>query len=800
MKKYLPLILITLLAGFLRFYNLNWGNGFYFHPDENNMARAITRLCLKIPVSKKQGAKSVRRESGLLRGVENLDESLSASNKGLPKFSPSEQLLFINNNQKQFSRASSKKPTERLDDCSLNPHFYAYGQFPLYLAYFSNYIYKSLQSYFLPSALNLEPRTALFSEAIFWLRLFSALASTLTIPLVYLITKMLTQKFQAPSIKSQINSKHQIPNYKRFGIWNFKNWSLFGNWDLGFGNLAAIFAAFTPGLIQAAHFGTTESLLTFFFMLILYLSLKMVKSQAPNSKSQINLKRQTPSTKQSVIPLGIAAGLALATKLTAIYFLAAPILAIALSKFQAPNSKSQINSKHQASNYKQFGIWNFKNWSLFDNWDLGFGILTYLLLTLLISIIFSPYNILDFGAFKSAILYETAIATGALPVFYTRQFIHTRAFLFQFTKIFPFSLGLPLFVLGTIGFIYTLLYKFQAPSIKSQINSKHQVSNHKQFGIWNFKNWSLFDNWDLGFGILVIAFLAYFIPNAMIFTKWTRFMTPALPLFAIFAALFISKFQAPNTLPRRQAGKSQINSKRQTPSTKQVVLNLGFRIWNLFGIWILRFGIFILILPGVLFFTIYTKPDTRIAASRWIYNNIPANSYILSETGNVVDIPVKTQKSKVKSQNCNNSPCVSTSAGKSYKIINFNFYNLDENPKLQQELLNHLVKADYIIIPSRRIFANLPARPPMRRADEAGHPLYPITYAYYNSLFSGRLGFKLIHTESPKSYPLPITHYPLPRSEETFSVFDHPTIRIFKKAVAYDKNYYREILILSRKL
>ncbi len=41
-------------------------------------------------------------------------------------------------------------------------------------------------------------------------------------------------KSQAPSNKSQTNTKSQAPNSKRFGFWNFGHWCLFGNWDLGF--------------------------------------------------------------------------------------------------------------------------------------------------------------------------------------------------------------------------------------------------------------------------------------------------------------------------------------------------------------------------------------------------------------------------------------------------------------------------------------------------------------------------------------------------------------------------------------
>ena len=38
------LFLITLIGGFLRFYNLNWDNFHYFHPDERNIAMAVSKI------------------------------------------------------------------------------------------------------------------------------------------------------------------------------------------------------------------------------------------------------------------------------------------------------------------------------------------------------------------------------------------------------------------------------------------------------------------------------------------------------------------------------------------------------------------------------------------------------------------------------------------------------------------------------------------------------------------------------------------------------------------------------------
>jgi len=43
-KKWLFIFLIVLATGTLRFYNLNWDHGNYFHPDERNIANAVIKI------------------------------------------------------------------------------------------------------------------------------------------------------------------------------------------------------------------------------------------------------------------------------------------------------------------------------------------------------------------------------------------------------------------------------------------------------------------------------------------------------------------------------------------------------------------------------------------------------------------------------------------------------------------------------------------------------------------------------------------------------------------------------------
>ena len=449
-----------------------------------------------------------------------------------------------------------------------NPHFFAYGQFPLYLGYVISLLTKF--------------------GATLSLRVISAIASVLTFFVIF---------------KTIMVYEKKIPFPEKI--------------------LIALVVIFSPYAIQFAHFGTTESLLMLFYSLIIYYSLK-----------------------RNIFFLAICAGLAMATKVSSAIFLVLPIIIIL---------KSSLQKK-----------------------------ITLVGATVIFFVLFSPHNFFNWQDFFGSMAYESDVALGKMIVFYTGQFVDSIPILFQFEKIFPYTLGFFQLVLFLLGFV--------------------------------FLSWK-----DKKINLLRLAFLIYFIPNAFIFAKWTRFMAPVFPVMTVFSILFAHRVILSWSLDR---------AKRKLRFTGSLVVALlllgvtGATIW-----------------PGIKYLSVYQKPDTRIAASDWIYKNIPENSYILSETANVVDIPV--------------------GGDKNYQVISFNFYELDNDPTLQVELKNHLAEANYIFVPSRRIFANHPK------------DKYPILNKYYEDLNSGSLGFKKVAEFS--------TGLKDEGAEETWTVFDHPKIRIYKR-------------------
>lgn len=165
------------------------------------------------------------------------------------------------------------------------------------------------------------------------------------------------------------------------------------------------------------------------------------------------------------------------------------------------------------------------------------------------------------------------------------------------------------------------------------------------------------------------------------------------------------------------------------------------------------------------FFSIYTRPQTRVVASIWIYQHVKPGSTILTEAWDD-GLP---------------NPIGSETANE-YNLKQLDMYSTDNTQKIIY-LSSMLSSADYISISSKRLYATL-----IRLT-----PLYPITSKYYKLLFAGKLGYKevAIFTSYPQIFGIQIHD---DSAEETFQVFDHTRIFIFKKTERFSQNKIAAIL------
>lgn len=606
----------TFLLAYTRFVNLGWGLPYPMHPDERNMVISILQL---------------------------------------------------------------KCDTTTWNDC-LNPQFFAYGQFPLYLTFF---LVKSI--HFIQGDIG---HTITFEEATFMLRIIAAVSAIVTGWLIYATARHLIPLIIPKDWKPDMRERVFLD---RFGM------------------MLSLVVVFIPGLIQFAHYGTTESLLMMLYMGLVYSSIRLLSGTIDRWKF--------------VGLCGLLTGIALATKVSSLPYVAIPALALLLSFKPGKKSKAETKKTWLLKQLRQFGL------------IVVAGCL-FLLIAAGLGVALSPYNWIAFTAFMGSMTYESGVGFGTILVFYTRSFFATLPVLFQFSRILPFVMGLPLFFLFVLAF----------------------------FGL----SWR-----KIQFNFVRFSFLLYFLPQAFLYAKWTRFIAPVFPIMALLAALALPWLYVKIRIALKQSPRTFL------PLRIAMIVML-----------------FVSIVPGIAFLSIYIKPDVRYIASEWIYDTVPENSLLLAETANVVDIPIL--------------PPDTTRMFKNYNYISFDFYNLDTDPSLPPRLEEAVQTADYVIVNSRRVFKNhtcltpnenrerfllsidqtlpLPIYSPIEdqqvRCDELLRT-YPRLRDYYDDLFSGDSGFELVaeFTSYPeiRIFGIRLIEFPDEDAEETWTVFDHPVIRIYKR-------------------
>lgn len=168
-----------------------------------------------------------------------------------------------------------------------------------------------------------------------------------------------------------------------------------------------------------------------------------------------------------------------------------------------------------------------------------------------------------------------------------------------------------------------------------------------------------------------------------------------------------------------------------------------------------------IICNGLLFMQIYLSDNTRVAASKWIYAHLPAGSTIATEHWDD-SLPLSFPTIKQ----------VPT-----YTMLTLPVYNPETEEKIST-IAAITAHADFIILSSRRVYASI----------LQNYAKYPKTVAFYQKLFSGKLGFQKIYAK---------TNYPFLFSDdfadETFQSYDHPPVIIFANT-----KHFSEKQILSK--
>lgn len=265
--------------------------------------------------------------------------------------------------------------------------------------------------------------------------------------------------------------------------------------------------------------------------------------------------------------------------------------------------------------------------------------------------------------------------------------------------------------------------------------------------IWSIRNKS---RWNPATTLLLWPVLLFGYQSFQ-FGKAMRYFWAAYPVLAVFAGMEV--YQLIRIIS------SEIHS-------------ITLRVWIYTGM------VIMLIVWPLSFMSVYIRPNTRIAASTWIYTHIPAKSTIAWEHW---DDPLPF--------------AVGTFTPSGYTQIQLPSFDPDDTEKIRK-IQDTLVRADYLVLSSNRAYGAL-SRVKTR---------FPLTNRFYQKLFSGNLGYSLIaQFTSRPMLPLPVGSFCIPipgfsygtasrtleqcasgiqivddYAEETFTVYDHPKVLIFK--------------------
>ncbi|OGK19925.1 hypothetical protein A3C23_04465 [Candidatus Roizmanbacteria bacterium RIFCSPHIGHO2_02_FULL_37_13b] len=227
------------------------------------------------------------------------------------------------------------------------------------------------------------------------------------------------------------------------------------------------------------------------------------------------------------------------------------------------------------------------------------------------------------------------------------------------------------------------------------------------------------------FRFLIVWAIVFFLYQSMQFISTMRYFIFLYPFLAFFAAF----------------GYQQ---------TIQMTNNRKHRYWIGFIIIVL-----VLIWP-VSFMSVYLKDNSRIAASKWIYQNIPENSYLAEEQWDDW-LPIYVKGVVSRNYRGEQIPITGPDTEEKWQILH-----------------EKLAQADYYITTSNRAYGSMMPLPQM----------FPKTAQFYEELFDGTGNFKkIIEFHSYPSINLPFLNLEFndQKADEAFNVYDHPRVIIFKK-------------------
>lgn len=471
-----------------------------------------------------------------------------------------------------------------------------------------------------------------------------------------------------------------------FDVYDYNNITLVGRMfsalmDLGvvvlvfkiskllFNNKIALIAALLYSIfvlpIQLSHFFTTDTFLVFFLLFSFYLLLRTLQ------------KKRFASIFYSMA--GMSFGLALASKISALYFLPLVLSVFFYLLLQKRSGDAFVGTL-------LFVIPSFLTWRSLDPKT------------------FVPNSIFRIDPRFTANIEQLRSFNDPGSFFPPAvQWINSTPIIFPLKNLLVWGLGLPLGLLLLFSIIYLI---FQ--------NSKHLIKLIHKKGLNNIVKIERTNYFMIIFLVWSIGFFVY---QGTEFVKAMRYFSLLYPFFALFIAVSLIK----------------------SVKNKKIIIII-FAISTIYP---------------VSFMSIYFNKHTRIQASEWIYENIPPGSAVTCEHwDDCLPLPLGRNNSLM------------------YQTESLELFNPDSRQKWL-EINNQLERADYIILSSNRLWGSIPSVPDR----------YPETTQFYQRLFSNSSNFlKIAEFTSRPTIPILGVELIDDNADESFTVYDHPKVMIFKKS------------------
>ena len=375
-----------------------------------------------------------------------------------------------------------------------------------------------------------------------------------------------------------------------------------------------------------------------------------------------------------------------------------------------------------------------------------------------------PYAFLDWTRFSADVIEQSEMVRRIRDYPYTRQYIDTIPYLYHVQQLSVWGLGLPLGIVAWAGTLYAALrglrlwwalgYLLVGVCLPAAIlmasSSFAGIVLSSVIAVGALLVTLPIRSPDTRITALLLSWvIPYFLITGAFDVKFMRYLIPITPFLLLFGAKMLADIWR---VAGRLAGIFRL-------STRVALGLLG------------TLAFVVTLFYAVAYLGIYAETHSAVRAGEWIRSNVPRDSLILREHWDE-GVPGLYD----------------------YELDELQLYNRDTHEKLSA-MSDQLASADYILIYSNRLYGTIPRLPER----------YPVSREYYRQLFSGELGYSLeahfdthpnlfgvgflddtfgrpdlpapAGLERSGSYPIYLN---LGFADESFSVYDHPKLLIFR--------------------